>query len=57
MKLLFSSKYKVCWKSIEIEVVFTKMEMNYEMKREFSSKYKVLEKYWNWSFIYLYING
>ena len=35
MKRWFSSKYEICWKSIETEAVFTKSEMNEERNVDF----------------------
>ena len=44
MKRWFSSKYELCWKSIETEAVFTKTEMNNEWNVDFSLKYELSRK-------------
>ena len=50
--LLFSSKYEVCWKSIETEAVFTKTEMNNEWNVDFLQNTSCFKKYRDWSCIY-----
>ena len=43
-KRWFSSKYEVCWKSIETEAVFTTTEMNNERKVDFLQNTRCVEK-------------
>ena len=44
MKRWFSSKYELCWKSIETEAVFTKREMNNEWNVDFRQNTSCVEK-------------
>ena len=44
MERWFSSKYELCWKSIETEAVFTKREMNNEWNVDFLQNTSCVEK-------------